>query len=51
MIVEAINHKDNDGNTALHIASELAVVDVAEIFMRREAQLNSLDEQVSISCL
>jgi ankyrin repeat protein len=48
-LVEAgtsLNHRDDDGNTPLHVASEQGLLEVVEVLIRREAQLNALDEQV-----
>jgi ankyrin repeat protein len=42
----ALNHRDDDGNTPLHIAAERGLVEVAEVLIKREAQLNAVDEQV-----
>jgi ankyrin repeat protein len=40
----ALNHRDDDGNTPLHVAAERGLPEVAAVLIKREAQLNALDE-------
>jgi ankyrin repeat protein len=41
----AVNRRDDNGNTPLHIACERGFLDVVEVFTKNNAQLNAIEGQ------